>query len=176
MSPMFWAQLTELQVGICGTEPCLGALMWSPNLVTLGVTLVEARPQVRPMVQLSKPIQLEILAYEDPGYLFDHLTLPFRDFKCEYGSTSVLVWSRGQFVSLLTRSSSSLEKLSIGISVKLNKDHLLQLLEMSSNLVELNIYRRYANRFSPGVMARLTNQRPLDGKLWPCLMPKLRII
>ena len=55
------------------------------------------------MVQLPKLIQLEILAYEDPGYLFDHLTLPaFRDFKCEYGSTSVLVWSHGQFVSLLT--------------------------------------------------------------------------
>jgi hypothetical protein len=95
-------QLTELQVGICGTEACLGALTWSPNLVTLGVTL-EARSQVRPMVQLPKLIQLEILAYEDPGYLFDHLTLPaFRDFKCEYGSTSVLVWSHGQFVSLLT--------------------------------------------------------------------------
>jgi hypothetical protein len=108
-----WSQLTDFNSEFSGVKECLDSLAWLPNLVRLGIILHDEESNSsdrRPIIQLSQLTTLAIVLYADPGRLFDHLMLPaLRDFECykeQFG------WSC-QLASMLSRSSSSLHRLSV---------------------------------------------------------------
>ena len=179
-----WAQLTRCRLDNVTTTECIELLSGCPNLVDceLSPQWVEDWPDF-PDVDILV-LQLQFLninsgSFVDPANLFDHLSLPnLHKFRyAPHGqwinewADPISAWDNGAFVALLSRSSSPLHTLILG--VELSQEDLIECLQCTPCLNELHLSDQGASCVSTTSLSHLTN-RGTASRLAAYLVPKLQ--
>lgn len=172
-----WAQLTECVLregGGYAVDECYDVLNQSPNLTSFSVYIrsssLALRPQ--PTMRHAKLQCLTVEAYgEDMASFLNLLVLPaLRDINVD--ETATLEFPMGSLISLITRSSCSLTRLTVGSSIT-SRGELVQLLTLSPMLSELTLERRSARGVDSELLALLTHDARHAAAQPCCLAPKL---
>jgi hypothetical protein len=177
-----WHQLTECLMSRVGgsfdIDMCLEILRWCPKLVTceLGPCLFQVHSSQTSIIHrhISTLVIRVGIDSEDPGPLFDLLTLPaLSDF--EYFGENGL-WRQRHFIALLSRSSCSLQRLAFTLyDTILSGDDLVKCLELTPGLVELDLEEHSARSMTTAVLAKLSSRVP-NNEGMHSLIPKLQVL
>jgi hypothetical protein len=169
-----WGQLTHLIVDNSIAQ-CHTIFMLVPNITHLNVRLKNARmlSSSYPVIRLSQLTKLKLYTSSThPERFLDYLSLPMlRDF--EYEDEYIGAESRAEesFISLLSRSSCSLWRLSISDFCPLHEDGLIRILQQSPELVELHLPSS-TSALTASIISRLIYRQASSG----CLVPRLRLL
>lgn len=172
-----WPQLTNFNIDIrrYSLEDCLNVLALCPNLATCTLAW-DYSPLItrHPPIHLLHLQSLNLEGYSDGSNLFLHLSLPaLREFDYLHGDDDV-EWNHSEFISLLSRSQCSLQRLLLSMQETFISDvDLIRCLEHSPNLVELELLTDHIFGTPSSALFLLIN-RPSDNAQSTCLAPKLK--
>jgi hypothetical protein len=169
-----WSQLTYLKAHVQNyLEDCLDVLSLCHNLRTCSLRwkfqlLVVRRPPIR-MLHLHS-LDIESSASSDDP--FTYLSLPALRI-CNYVNFNNNVWNNLEFVSFLSRSQCSLQKLVLRVfNSVVSNEELTLCLEHSPDLIELELDTDHVFECPSSALDRLTNYSSDSGRV-ACLAPKL---
>lgn len=134
---MSWAQLTHFWIEVCTRSECLAILTTCHNLENFTFHITNRDWLAAPGSVIIHP-RLNTLDIssdcKDLSFLLDHLSFPsLRDL-----SLSSTVWQKAPFLSLLRRSSCTLERLSLSI-LDAAADDIMHILQHTTRLTELQL-------------------------------------
>ena len=178
VSPFFlrvpWSQLEYVHNTTCTvrSDECLEILRLSSNAENIQLELEDLTVpwHVWPVIQ-SQVEELMLSMRTDIGWLLDHVTLPSLrtfDYSEEYSC-----WAQSQFISFLSRSSCSLQSLSLCLEHNISADDLIGILELTPALMWLTLQGGTVAGLTSAVLGRLS--RPEGGEAI-CLVPRLHTI
>jgi hypothetical protein len=164
-----WAQLRELRLpwGRYSATDFLEILHNASHLEMCTISIIRSQdPLCHPVVRNDNLRELNIYDCDDLAPLFESLALPaLRNLSCEY----FYLWPRDEFLSLIHRSSCTLQKLVL-LATSFDGGHsIAECLRFTSNLLELELLE--------GSCTAITGDFFRDMALHsspPCLLPKLQ--
>jgi len=155
------------------SEECLEILRLSSNAENIQLELEDLTvSHVWPVIQ-SQLEELLLRMRTDIGWLLDHVTLPSLrtfDYSEEYGC-----WAQSQFISFLSRSSCSLQSLSLCLEQTMSAGDLIGILELTPALMWLTLQGGTMVGLTSAVLGRLSREVSEGGEAI-CLVPKLHTI
>ena len=178
-----WNQLTQLDVYFPNVTVCLETLQQAPNLVKCIMHCsrwinehVSTLSHDMPVLRFPHLTSLYISG-ERPREVFNHFELPtLRDLHVEYelGTLGGSWLSQQPFISLLSRSSHTLRKLTVHGLFQLNSgSDLAHCLQVTPSLNHLNL-QGSGCWFTPELLISLT--RGLSTNADACLVPQLEVL
>jgi hypothetical protein len=134
-----FTQITRCSTSMLDSDECLHIMLTSPNITTCEFDHMDDYLNAHTLPVVSHLSSLSIQnAFLDLGRFFGFLTLPtLRDFSISLGS-SVAPWPQTEFLSLVSRSSWQLEKLTLRCH-SMSSEDLIHCLEVIPSLHELEI-------------------------------------
>jgi hypothetical protein len=127
----------------------------------------------RSLIQLLHLHSLEVDTLSTPGRLFPHLLSPaLRHLQVG----NCIGWGHSEFISFLSRSQCSLQKLVLRMEdIHISDADLIHCLEHTPDLVELELLADNVCEVPSSALSRLTFHTPENGQA-TCLAPKLKIL
>jgi F-box-like len=156
-----WTQISTLVSQGPSLNEFYKALQGAPNLIECGVYIDRYGGGLDPSYTTIQHVHLQILKVDarhrnDSGPLFDRLSLPaLRYFDYNQAFTPTC-WPQRQFVSLISRSGCSLEKLVLHFQHGLRDDDLIECLRHMPSLVHLQLNLHSSSAMTNKTLAQLT--------------------
>jgi len=154
-----WTQISTLASDGPSLDEFYEALQGVPNLIECSVHIERYDTGLDPSRTMIQHAHLQILkvdAWNDSGPLFDRLSLPalrYFDYNEAFAPTP---WPQRQFVSLVSRSGCSLEKLVLHFQHRLLDDDLIECLRHMPSLVHLQLNLHSSAAMTDKTLAQLT--------------------
>jgi hypothetical protein len=175
-----WTQISTLVSNGPSLDEFHEALRGAPNITECGVYIDHYGRRLDPSYTIIQHAHLQILKVDariDSGPLFNRLSLPalrYFDYNEAFAPTP---WPQRQFVSLISRSGCSLEKLVLHFQHWLLDDDLIECLRHMPSLTHLQLNLHSSAAMTDKTLAQLTRPNSiLLSERTSYLVPKLEFI